>query len=189
MAGSSGVRRLPFLAFDMLGAAIWVGVALALGWLFAPAVSDVLATLEQMGHWGLLLLGVLLVLFIAIRALRRYRFKLKLRMDRISVDDLADMLAQGQAPVVVDVRKTLMGDESRIPGAIVFSHDEWPADLQAADEDALVVVYCACPNEASAATVARKLMARGFKRVRPLEGGIDAWRAKGLGVVPASVAA
>jgi 3-mercaptopyruvate sulfurtransferase SseA len=41
-------------------------------------------------------------------------------------------------------------------------------------------VYCACPNDASAALVARKLMQRGFRRVRPLHGGIDAWRAAGL---------
>ena len=38
-----------------------------------------------------------------------------------------------------------------------------------------VVVYCACPNEASAVKVAEKLRDLGFKRVRPLLGGIDAW--------------
>jgi rhodanese-related sulfurtransferase len=160
----------------------------AAGCLFAPAVNDVLTKLGQMGRWGLMLLGGLLALFVAIRALPRHRFRVRLRMDGISVDALADMLAKGETPVVVDVRKTLMGAESRIPGAIVFSHDDWPADLQAADEDALVVGYGACPNEASAATVARKLMARGVKRVRPLEGRTDAWRAKGFAVVPATAA-
>ena len=38
-----------------------------------------------------------------------------------------------------------------------------------------VIVYCACPNEASAVTIAQKLRGLGFKRVRPLHGGIDAW--------------
>ena len=42
-----------------------------------------------------------------------------------------------------------------------------------------VIVFCACPNEASAAVVAKKLMEHGFGRVRPLAGGIDAWVAKG----------
>ena len=42
-----------------------------------------------------------------------------------------------------------------------------------------VILYCACPNEASAAAVAKKLMRAGFRRVRPLKGGIDAWIAKG----------
>ena len=45
-----------------------------------------------------------------------------------------------------------------------------------------VIVYCACPNEASAALVAKKLMRAGFKRVRPLRGGIDAWIEKGYAV-------
>ena len=41
--------------------------------------------------------------------------------------------------------------------------------------DREVVVYCACPNEATAAKVALQLRAQGFRRVRPLGGGIDAW--------------
>ena len=38
------------------------------------------------------------------------------------------------------------------------------------------------PNEASAALVAKRLMQQGFKRVRPLAGGIDAWVAAGYQV-------
>ena len=41
--------------------------------------------------------------------------------------------------------------------------------------DGLIVVYCACPNEASAARIAKMLKARGFTRVRPLAGGIEDW--------------
>ncbi|WP_394539686.1 rhodanese-like domain-containing protein [Lysobacter enzymogenes] len=37
-----------------------------------------------------------------------------------------------------------------------------------------VIVYCDCPSEASAATLARELRRRGFKRVRPLAGGFEA---------------
>jgi rhodanese-related sulfurtransferase len=38
-----------------------------------------------------------------------------------------------------------------------------------------VVVYCSCPNEVSAARVARELMDKGYRRVRPLEGGLEGW--------------
>ncbi len=41
--------------------------------------------------------------------------------------------------------------------------------------DGEVIVYCACPNEATAVKVAQKLRKVGFKRIRPLLGGIDAW--------------
>jgi 3-mercaptopyruvate sulfurtransferase SseA len=51
-----------------------------------------------------------------------------------------------------------------------------------------VVVYCRCPNEASAAQVVRLLRERGFKRVRPLAGGLDAWVEAGLPIAPVAIA-
>ncbi|MES1263423.1 MAG: sulfurtransferase, partial [Peristeroidobacter soli] len=36
-----------------------------------------------------------------------------------------------------------------------------------------------CPNDASAAIVAKKLKDKGFRHVRPLAGGMDAWVAQG----------
>jgi rhodanese-related sulfurtransferase len=51
-----------------------------------------------------------------------------------------------------------------------------------------VIVYCACPNEASAAEVAKKLMRAGFTRVRPLAGGIEAWADRGYALEPGSEA-
>ena len=47
--------------------------------------------------------------------------------------------------------------------------DEFPRDRD-------IIVYCSCPNEVSSARVALQLQRRGFTRVRPLFGGIDAWR-------------
>ena len=41
------------------------------------------------------------------------------------------------------------------------------------------MLYCACPNEESARRAAQLLTARGFKRARPLAGGLDAWIASG----------
>jgi rhodanese-related sulfurtransferase len=41
--------------------------------------------------------------------------------------------------------------------------------------DREIILYCSCPNEASAAQVAKLLMNSGFHRVRPLLGGLDAW--------------
>lgn len=182
MAGATAVRRGPFVLFDGLGAALWAGLGLALGWLFSDAVEDVLLVLAELGRWGLVLLGVLLAAYVASKAWRRHQFHARLRMDRISVEALAGLIEAGETPLLVDVRSVAGRQDGRIPGAIVFTNDQWPDDLKAPTNDAVVVVYCACPNEASAAIVARKLMARGFKTVRPLQGGIAAWRAAGLDV-------
>jgi membrane protein DedA with SNARE-associated domain/rhodanese-related sulfurtransferase len=188
MAGSTGVGRASFLVWDTLGAALWAGTGLALGWLFSAAIEDMLVVLEEMGRWGLLLVVAAAAVFIAGKAWRRYQFRSRLRMDRISVAALSEMLERGEAPLVIDVRAPASARQGRIPGAIVFHDDDWPADLQPPSEDTVVVVYCACPNEASAALVAKKLLGRGFKRVRPLQGGIDAWTAAGLGVEDDGVA-
>jgi rhodanese-related sulfurtransferase len=63
----------------------------------------------------------------------------------------------------------------RIPGAITVNAANMRPDLLQIEPTQEVVVYCACPNEASAVTVAQALIAHGFRRVRPLAGGIDAW--------------
>ena len=50
-------------------------------------------------------------------------------------------------------------------------------------------MYCSCPNELSAAQVALELRRHGVRKVRPLQGGIDAWMAAGYAVEPAARAA
>ena len=69
--------------------------------------------------------------------------------------------------------------DGRIPGAIVTVGDDFAPELLAHPKESLIVVYCACPNDASAVLTARRLLERGFLDVRPLAGGIDAWTAAG----------
>ena len=62
-----------------------------------------------------------------------------------------------------------------IPGAIGAYPAENEPLIMAFPRDREIVVYCSCPNEASAALAARHLKRAGFKRIRPLLGGLDAW--------------
>jgi rhodanese-related sulfurtransferase len=45
--------------------------------------------------------------------------------------------------------------------------------------DREIILYCTCPNEATSAKAALALRNRGIKRIRPLQGGLDAWRRRG----------
>lgn len=85
MAGSTRVPWPSFLFLDAIGAALWAGTGLALGWLFSSAIEDVLLTLEAWGRWGLALIATALVFFVAAKWWQRYRFRQQLRMDRMSV--------------------------------------------------------------------------------------------------------
>lgn len=66
-------------------------------------------------------------------------------------------------------------DPRFIPGALVMDIHavENYLDQLPGNED--IVFYCSCPNDASAAFVARKLIDRGYTKVRPLHGGLNAW--------------
>jgi membrane protein DedA with SNARE-associated domain/rhodanese-related sulfurtransferase len=180
LAGVVGTSRTRFIFFDGLGAALWGGSAVALGYLFRDAVKDVLEVLERLGRIGIVLIIFAFVTFLAYKWWQRIRLFKELRMARITVAELANMVAKGLNPVVLDVRS----DESRkrtgfIPQSRAVHHDQLDKDLEGVPKDGEVIVYCACPNEASAARVAKMLMQRGFTRVRPLEGGLDGWKAGG----------
>ena len=179
-------RLWSFALFDTIGALLWSGVAVALGWVFRDAVNEILAVFAQAGRWGLIALIVALALFIAVKALQRYQLIRSLRMSRVSVDELNDLLGRSEPPLVVDVRSRSSQERGRIPGAIWIDSHAFDESLRACGlNDRIgqdVIVYCDCPNEASAAVVAKKLMRVGFKRVRPLGGGIDAWIEKGYGI-------
>jgi mRNA-degrading endonuclease RelE of RelBE toxin-antitoxin system/rhodanese-related sulfurtransferase len=64
-----------------------------------------------------------------------------------------------------------------IPGAIRIAMEEIEERHGEIPRDRDVVLYCSWPNEATSARVALLLRAKGITRVRPLEGGIDAWLA------------
>jgi membrane protein DedA with SNARE-associated domain/rhodanese-related sulfurtransferase len=182
MAGIVRTRRAEFVLFTAIGAALWAGVGVALGWIFRDAVADVLAALEQAGRVGLLLIAAGLVLFIAAKAWKRYQFRQQLKHPRVSVEELNAMIAAGHRPLVVDVRMASSHAESRIAGALWIDSkavDSGARELPASEE---VIVYCACPNEATAVLVARQLKKHGFSRVRALQGGIDAWASAGYPV-------
>jgi len=180
MAGAVGLRYWKFVLFDALGAALWVGVALALGYIFRDAIAEILSTLQSLGKYGLILLLLALAAYIASKWWRRRQFIQQLRMDRVSVDQLYDLMKRDSGATVLDVRTPLSQAASgRIPGAHTVDMERIAESIAGVPRDDEVIIYCACPNEASAVKVAKALKELGFRRVRPLLGGIDAWIAAG----------
>lgn len=182
LSGTMGTRRISFVLWDAAGSALWAGLGIFLGSLFSSAVDDLLNVLAQLGHYGMFMIAVALAAFVANKWWQRRRFRKSLEMARISVDELNTMLEEGNAPTIIDVRSPLSQQDGRIPGAVTISNQEIQTFVFDGPVEGEVVVYCACPNEASAAMVARQLMRRGYTRVRPLTGGIDAWRAAGYAI-------
>jgi membrane protein DedA with SNARE-associated domain/rhodanese-related sulfurtransferase len=172
LAGESRVHLVRFIIYDSIGATLWVAGAVALGAIFHDAVADVLLTLEQLGSEALLLLVLAIAIYVAIKWRKRQRFLVQIRMAKLTPDELeALMLAQADLKIL-DVRSAQRRAMTGwIPGSIHAS-DIDGLKLDATSE---VVVYCECPNDASAAVAALRLRQKGFVKVRPLAGGIDAW--------------
>jgi len=181
MCGVVRGRLSGFLLYDSIGAALWAGSGVALGSIFHDAVDDVFSELAALGRVGGLLILALLAAFLALKLWRRHQFLRQLRMSRISVQELHRLREEGAPLLLVDARPSASrARDGMIPGAIAFELLLEGAKNRRGGE---VVVYCACPNEASAARIARKLMSLGFHPVRPLAGGIHAWQDAGFALV------
>ncbi|MCW0447692.1 DedA family protein/thiosulfate sulfurtransferase GlpE [Xanthomonas sacchari] len=181
MAGAMRVRPAAFLRYDALGAALWAGVGLLLGLCFADQVQDLLDWLSLLGRRAALLLAGLLALYVGYRAWRRQSLRRAMEMRRIDVDELHVLLQGETPPLLLDIRapgyRTL--EPFAIPGALEVDDRQVDALVARLPRDRRIVIYCACPNEVSAAILAKRLRQHAFEDVLPLRGGLDAWRAAG----------
>lgn len=176
LAGAIRLNYRKFVAYDAVGAALWVSVGVGLGYLFSDAVESVMTKLSSLGEYGLLLILTLFALWLCSKWLRRKQFARQLRMDKITVAELRELLEANKVQALVDVRSALaQAATGRIPGARTIDLKKIEEGFKDVPADGEVIVYCACPNEATAVKVAQRLRKVGFKRIRPLVGGIDAW--------------
>jgi membrane protein DedA with SNARE-associated domain/rhodanese-related sulfurtransferase len=181
IAGAGDTRFSRFTLYDLLGAALWVVVGLSAGMLFYRQIDAVLGVLRQFGIGLAAVAAIALVLWIAFRYIRRTLLLLRLRKSRISVDELSILLASEPGALIVDVRSAIsrLDDPFVIPGSRLFDLATADQELATLPRHSALVIYCSCPNEVSAAKVAERLSKLGFSNVRPLTGGLGAWRDSG----------
>ncbi len=178
LAGSSGVSIPRFLFFDGLSSVLHGGCFILVGVLFSQQLEQVINALAGLGRSALGVIGGLVAIYIAFKYVQRQRLLRELRIARITVDELHQKQEAGENPMILDLRPhvELEQDPSLIRGALHMSMEEVERRQQEIPRDRDVVLYCSCPNEVSSARAALALRRNGILRVRPLLGGIDAWR-------------
>jgi membrane protein DedA with SNARE-associated domain/rhodanese-related sulfurtransferase len=178
LAGIVGMGATTYLVYDTVGTLIWAGLCVGIGALFSNQLEQLALLSQQTGSWLLTIIGVGLVGFIGYKFFHRQKFLRDLRMAKITVDELKQRMDAGDPITVVDVRHPLALelDPETIPGAMNFLMEEIEHRHQEIPRDRDIVLYCTCPNEVSSARTALLLKKKGIHRVRPLEGGLDAWR-------------
>jgi membrane protein DedA with SNARE-associated domain/rhodanese-related sulfurtransferase len=184
LAGATRIGWVRYLAFNTAGGALWVGAGMGGGMLLGAQIQRLLAYLQRYGTTAFVLLVAVVVGYVAFKWWERHRFYKMLRMARISVDELHRLMDAGATPLVVDVRSAIARsmEPRHIPGAVHLPLHGFEEHIKELPRDREIILYCSCPNEASAAQVAKLLINAGFVRVRPLLGGLEAWIAAGLPV-------
>jgi membrane protein DedA with SNARE-associated domain len=144
LAGTMRLGLPAFLAYSAVGALLWAGLPIVLGAVFHTEVESALGWLESMGAGAAAVIAAVVLLYAGIKAVERYLLIRFLRMVRISVDELRDLLRQDVKPVVLDVRSVTARklDPRRIPGAIPVDIAAPQAALAAVPPDRDVIVYC-----------------------------------------------
>ncbi len=184
LAGLFQITLGRFLIFDGLGALLWSLSFLVLGYAFTDQIEYLGEQAVRFGATAVTALAGGLALYLAYKYLHRRRLLRELRLARITPEELKGLMDDGQDPVILDVRKALdhAADPYTIPGALRISAEELEHRHHDIPRGREIILFCACPNEATAAQMALLLRKKGITRVRPLAGGLDSWRELGFPV-------
>lgn len=184
LAGLLRLSPIRFVFYDSVGATLWVGGMLLLGYIFADQVEAVGEWLAHFGSGVTLILVLLFVAYLAVKVWIRRRFIAHLRTARIRPEDVWSKLRGNELITVVDLRhqKEIDSVGAKVPGALHILPQELRERVGEIPRDRDIVLYCSCPNEATSARTAMRLQSHGVIRIRPLLGGFEGWIEAGLPV-------
>ncbi len=185
----AGVLRMPrhlFLLYAGMGGSLWAGSYLALGYALDVQAHLVMTALERYGAYPALVAAAALATCVLVRLVQRRR-SVTMFEARMEAAQVQQLLSAPHGAVLIDVRSALVRelDGRQLPGALVIGVNEVDESVRAIPKQSHLVIFCACPNEASSAHVAMRLRRRGYQHVCPLKDGIAGWAGAGLPVLAA----
>jgi membrane protein DedA with SNARE-associated domain len=146
LAGSMKMRPMQFLQLDLLGAALYVLVYGALGYLFRDFLADITHGLVSASHTALAIAIAAAVLYVLYRVVQYRRFKLDGVVPRVEVEELAQRLAsvEKQDIILADVRSHGYYDAgaARIAGSIRLEPTHLDEELKILPRDKDIFLYC-----------------------------------------------
>ena len=142
LAGHSKNSYVRFAFYDMVGALIWSGAYIAVGYVFSEQLETVVGFASKMGSNLLLLLAALLAAWIGWKFLQRRRFLRRLAIARITPTELQQRLIAGEDLFIVDLRSGPGGESALIPGALRITPDELTASGQEIPQDREIILFC-----------------------------------------------
>jgi rhodanese-like protein len=143
----SGIVRMPlpqFLVLTGLGGVIWAGLFVSVGWVFSRQLIVTAEYAAHFGKWSVALVTTGIGGYVVSKYVTRQRFLRKLRIARITSEELKARLERGEDVLVVDVREQLDFDLEpfMIPGALHLTTDELDARSAEIPRGREIVLYC-----------------------------------------------
>ncbi|MFP3568435.1 VTT domain-containing protein [Paraburkholderia sp. SIMBA_030] len=189
LMGTTAVDARIYAAWDIAGVTAW-----ATFWLLGGAAAErqlhmLLAFVRARGGTVIDILLAAALVYLAFRLLQRRRERRRFAPAAPDADPEATPAGWRRIapPMVLDARPEALAHEAprRIPGALALD----PHSPEQIDGALLVhdtVIYCICPDSATAVDVTERMRRNGYTRIRALKGGLDAWQRRGFPVEPLS---
>jgi membrane protein DedA with SNARE-associated domain len=144
MAGITGMSPRRFLLLDGLGSVFYVAVFVAIGRVWSDQFEAIAEYLAGLGSWLPVLAGGALAAYVFAKFVQRQLFLRKLRVARITPEELFERLESGEELVVVDLRHSADFEAVRatIPGAIRVAIDEIEREHERIPRNREIVLFC-----------------------------------------------
>ncbi|MGA9526669.1 MAG: VTT domain-containing protein [Terriglobales bacterium] len=146
LAGSMRMRPEQFLAFDAVGAALYIGAYALAGYIFSDALRAITRGLRSTGFAAEVILAIGLVVYIAYRVWIYRKYRLLDVAPRIPAEELARRLTTA-APgsiLIADVRSHGYYDaeSERIAGSIRIEPNRLEEEIKNLSKEREIYLYC-----------------------------------------------
>ncbi len=144
MAGSSGMSFARFVLLDLTGSALWAGAFLSTGWIFRRETERALEILSNLGIGFFVVLVAPPLLWLMWKYAQRRAWFARVKVQRVTPEELHTMLAWGEPPSVIDLRhaRTVERTGLKIAGAYVLEVEELNVHLRKLPAGSHLVFYC-----------------------------------------------
>jgi len=142
LAGRSGASLGRFLLYDSLGTLLWLTSVVGLGYVFSDQLETVADYAMRMGSGLLVLIGGLLVAWLAWKFFQRQRFLRSVAGSRITAQELRDKLDASEDVLIVDLRHLMPEDPNPIPGAMLIRVEELAKRQSEIPRDRDLILVC-----------------------------------------------
>ncbi|HEV8120070.1 MAG TPA: VTT domain-containing protein [Candidatus Polarisedimenticolia bacterium] len=144
LAGVSGMPWSLFLATSATAGALYTGAYACLGYLFSAQIERLVEHSLRFGRGMTLVLAGALAAYVLFKYGQRQRILRRLRVARITPEELKGRFDRGEDVFIVDLRHAtdVEVDPQQIPGAVYLSPDDLDARHSEIPRDREIILYC-----------------------------------------------